>query len=72
MFKGEPEILARRKALAVLQDEMKQAVDAARELPFIYSALLKNDSQTMRATIERARKAVINVELFESLTSVRP
>jgi len=59
MFSGEAEVLVRRKTLAIIQDEVKLVVEAARGLPIIYSALLSNESETLKTTLRR----IENIEI---------
>jgi len=69
MFRGEDEVLVRRKTLTILQDEVKLVVEAARELFSCYSALLNNDADTLKASVEKIKNAEISVEaLRRSLT----
>lgn len=69
MFRGEDEVLVRRKTLTILQDEVKLVAEAARELFSSYSATLNNDSTTLKTSIERIKNAEISVEaLRRSLT----
>jgi uncharacterized protein len=62
MFSGEAEIQARRKTLAVLQDEVRRVLDASRELVQLYTALSKNDAASVQASLERTRKAEEDTE----------
>jgi uncharacterized protein Yka (UPF0111/DUF47 family) len=62
MFSGEAEIQARRKTLAVLQDEVRRVLDASRELVQLYSALQKNDGAGIQGSLERIRKAEEDTE----------
>ncbi len=62
MFSGEAEIQARRKTLAVLQDEVRRVLDASRELVQLYAALQKNDAPSIQASVERIRKAEEDTE----------
>ncbi|MBI4258271.1 MAG: DUF47 family protein [Thaumarchaeota archaeon] len=62
MFSGEPEILARRRTLAVLQDEVRRVLDAARELPTCYSAMTKGDVAKTKEALNRIMKAEDDVE----------
>ena len=62
MFSGEAEIQARRKTLAVLQDEVRRVLDASRELVQLYTALSKNDAAGVQASLERIRKAEEDTE----------
>ncbi|MEM3382568.1 MAG: DUF47 family protein [Nitrososphaerales archaeon] len=69
MFRGEEEVLLKRKTLTILQDELKLVVEAARELLLSYSALLNKDTDTLKVSVERIKNAEINVEsLRRSLT----
>ena len=62
MFSGEAEIQARRKTLAVLQDEVRRVLDASRELVQLYGALAKNDSAGIQGSLDRIRKAEEDAE----------
>lgn len=62
MFSGEAEIQARRKTLAVLQDEVRRVLDASRELVQLYIALSKNDSAGIQGSLEKIRKAEEDTE----------
>ncbi|MCL5067294.1 MAG: DUF47 family protein [Thaumarchaeota archaeon] len=62
MFSGEAEIQARRKTLAVLQDEVRRVLDASRELVQLYVALTKNDAPGIQSSLERIRKAEEDTE----------
>jgi uncharacterized protein Yka (UPF0111/DUF47 family) len=62
MFSGEAEIQARRKTLAVLQDEVRRVLDASRELVQLYIALSKNDPAGLQSSLERIRKAEEDTE----------
>jgi uncharacterized protein Yka (UPF0111/DUF47 family) len=62
MFSGEAEIQARRKTLAVLQDEVRRVLDSARDLGQLYSFLVKADSGGVATTLERIRKAEEDAE----------
>jgi hypothetical protein len=69
MFSGELEIQARRRTLAVLQDEVRRVLDAGRDLTLAYNALLGANANDLQAAIERIRKAEEDVEsLRRSLT----
>jgi uncharacterized protein Yka (UPF0111/DUF47 family) len=57
MFSGEAEIQARRKTLAVLQDEVRRVLDASRELVQLFVCMTKNDQPGIQASLERIRKA---------------
>ena len=62
MFSGEAEIQARRKTLAVLQDEVRRVLDASRELVQLYMALSKNDSAGIQGALEKIKKAEEDAE----------
>ncbi|MGI0091467.1 MAG: DUF47 domain-containing protein [Nitrososphaerales archaeon] len=62
MFSGEAEIQARRKTLAVLQDEVRRVLDTSRELVQLYIALTKNDASAIQSSVERIRKAEEDTE----------
>jgi len=62
MFSGEAEIQARRKTLAVLQDEVRRVLDSARDLGQLFTFLVKADSAGITSTLERIRKAEEDAE----------
>jgi uncharacterized protein len=62
MFSGEAEIQARRKTLAVLQDEVRRVLDSARDLGQLFSLLVKADSTGIASTLEKIRKAEEDAE----------
>lgn len=62
MFSGEAEIQARRKTLAVLQDEVRRVLDTSRELVQLYVALSKNDTTAVQSSLEKIRKAEEDTE----------
>jgi len=62
MFSGEAEIQARRKTLAVLQDEVRRVLDASRELVQLYASVTKNDTAGIQSSLERIRKAEEDAE----------
>ncbi|MHB8565891.1 MAG: DUF47 domain-containing protein [Nitrososphaerales archaeon] len=62
MFSGEAEIQARRKTLAVLQDEVRRVLDASRELVQLYVAMSKGDAAATQSSLEKIRKAEEDTE----------
>tara|TARA_Y100000294_G_scaffold170935_1_gene183774 strand:+ start:40 stop:693 length:654 start_codon:yes stop_codon:yes gene_type:complete len=62
MFSGEAEIQARRRTLAVLQDEIRTVLDAARDLSQAYEFLLQNDQEGLQVSIENIRKSEDDTE----------
>lgn len=62
MFSGEAEIQARRRTLAVLQDEVRNVLDAVRDLSQAYDALIHNDQEGLHSAIEKIRKSEEDAE----------
>ncbi len=62
MFSGEPEIQARRKTLAILQDEVRRVLDSARDLSICYDALVDGDSAKLKDASTRIMKAEDDIE----------
>ncbi|MCL4437246.1 MAG: DUF47 domain-containing protein [Thaumarchaeota archaeon] len=62
MYSGEAEIQARRRTLAVLQDEVRRVLDAARDLAQAYNSLVNDDQEGLQRAIERVRKAEDDTE----------
>lgn len=62
MYSGEAEIQARRRTLAVLQDEVRRVLDAARDLAQAYNSLVNDDQEGLQSAIERVRKAEDDTE----------
>ena len=62
MFSGEAEIQARRRTLAVLQDEIRTVLDASRGLSQAYEFLLQNDQEGLQACIEKIKKSEDDTE----------
>ncbi len=62
MYSGEAEIQARRRTLAVLQDEVRRVLDATRDLAQAYNALVNDDQEGLQSAIERIRKAEDDTE----------
>jgi predicted phosphate transport protein (TIGR00153 family) len=62
MFSGEAEIQARRRTLAVLQDEVRRVLDSCRELSTVYLSLLNDDRQTVETGLERIKKCEEDAE----------
>ncbi|MEM0074774.1 MAG: DUF47 family protein [Nitrososphaerota archaeon] len=64
MYTGEAEIQARRRMLAVLLDESRRVLDAARELANLNSALVVNDQEGVTKALESLHLAISDVEAF--------
>ncbi len=62
MYSGELEVQAKRKALAVLQDEFSRILNSARELSSLTTSLVRGDVKYIHASLERMRTAEEEVE----------
>ncbi len=62
MYSGELELQAKRKALAVLQDEFSRILNSARELSALTTSLVRAEIKDMHASLERMRTAEEEVE----------
>lgn len=62
MYSGELELQAKRKALAVLHDEINRILNSARELSALSASLIRGDVKDIQASLERMRTAEEEVE----------
>ncbi len=62
MYSGELEVQAKRKAIAVLQDEINRILNAARELATLPSAILKRDKAAVKDALEQISSIEDEVE----------
>ena len=62
MYSGELEIQAKRKALAVLHDEINRILNSARDLSALTASIVKADDKDIHTCIERMRNAEEEVE----------
>jgi predicted phosphate transport protein (TIGR00153 family) len=62
VYSGELEVQAKRKALAVLQDEFNRILNSARELSALTTSLVRGDVKDIHASLERMRTAEEEVE----------
>jgi uncharacterized protein Yka (UPF0111/DUF47 family) len=62
MYSGELEIQAKRKALAILQDEITKILGSSRDLSLLTSSLIKEDDNDMHACLDRMRATEEEVE----------
>src|ERR671924_1462734 len=62
MYSGELEVQAKRKALAVLQDEITRILNSARDLSTLTISLIKGDETNTRQCLERMRNTEEEVE----------
>jgi len=53
MYSGELEVQAKRKAIAVLQDEINRILNASRELGTLTESLMKKDKKAEKNTLEQ-------------------
>ncbi len=53
MYSGELEVQAKRKAIAVLQDEINRILNAARELSTLPELMMKKDKAGIKNTLEQ-------------------
>ena len=62
MYSGELEVLAKRKAIAILQDEVNRILNAARDLAGLPALIVKKDKSEIKATMERITSIEDEVE----------
>lgn len=62
MYSGELEVQAKRKALAVLQDEINRILNAVRDLSTLPSLITKSDKSEIKQVIERIKNTEDEVE----------
>lgn len=62
MYSGELEVQAKRKALAVLQDEITRILNSARDLSTLTTSLTKGDDKDIQHCLERMRNTEEEVE----------
>ena len=53
MYSGELEVQAKRKAIAVLQDEINRILNAARELATLPDLMMKKDKTGIKNSLEQ-------------------
>ena len=53
MYSGELEVQAKRKAIAVLQDEINRILNASRDLASLTESLMKKDKKAVKNTLEQ-------------------
>lgn len=53
MYSGELEVQAKRKALAVLHDEINRILNSARDLSTLFASIMKGDDQDVQVCLER-------------------
>ena len=62
MYSGELEVQAKRKALAVLQDEITRILNSSRDLSTLTTSLIKGDDKDIQHCLERMRNTEEEVE----------
>ena len=62
MYSGELEVQAKRKAIAVLQDEINRILNAARGLSVLPNMMIKKDKQGVKNTLEQISSIEEEVE----------
>lgn len=62
MYSGELELQAKRKALAVLQDEFSRILNSARELSALTTSLVRAEVKDIQTSLEKMRTAEEEVE----------
>lgn len=62
MYSGELEVQAKRKALAVLQDEITRILNSARDLSTLTASLVKGEDKEIQMCLERMRNTEEEVE----------
>jgi uncharacterized protein len=62
MYRGELEVQAKRKALAVMQDEITRILNSSRDLSSLTTSLIKGDELNVNQSLERMRNAEEEVE----------
>lgn len=53
MYSGELEVQAKRKALAVLHDEISRILNSARDLSTLFASIMKGDDKDVQVCLER-------------------
>jgi len=62
MYSGELEVQAKRKALAVLQDEINRILNAVRDLSSLPELIIKADKSEIKQVLERIKNTEDEVE----------
>ena len=62
MYRGELEVQAKRKALAILQDEITKILNSSRDLSTLTASLIKGDEMNIHQYLERMTKTEEEVE----------
>ncbi len=62
MYSGELELQAKRKALAVLYDEINRILNSARDLSTLFLSIIKGNEKEVQFCLERMASAEVDIE----------
>lgn len=62
MYSGELELQAKRKALAVLYDEINRILNSARDLSTLFVSIIKGNEKEVQFCLERMASAEVDIE----------
>jgi uncharacterized protein len=62
MYSGELELQAKRKALAVLHDEINRILNSARDLSTLFVSIIKGDEKEVQLCLERMTSSEVDIE----------
>ena len=62
MYSGELELQAKRKALAVLHDEINRILNSARDLSTLFVSIIKGNEKEVQLCLERMASAEVDIE----------
>lgn len=62
MYSGELELQAKRKALAVLHDEINKILNSARELSTLFSSIIKGEEKDVQVCLERMKTDEVDID----------
>ena len=62
MYSGELELQAKRKALAVLYDEINRILNSARDLSTLFVSIIKGDEKEVQLCLERITSSEVDIE----------
>ena len=62
MYSGELELQAKRKALAILHDEINKILNSARELSTLFSSIIKGEEKDVQVCLERMKTDEADIE----------
>jgi len=62
MYSGELELQAKRKALAVLHDEINRILNSARDLSTLFVSIIKGNEKEVQLCLERMASSEVDIE----------